>query len=117
MVTEKDDVQPAQDQCREVDQSWSEEELPEQQEQLPTEKSGVYVNKRAPNAAGRFNKRDAVHMSLIENGARTKGSFTISKGRLHPSGYWEYQLADSNGTLYKNGAWIREKELRIERRG
>ena len=32
---------------REVDPSWSEESLPEQQEGLPMEKSGVYVDPMA----------------------------------------------------------------------
>lgn len=32
---------------REVDPSWSEEEVPEQQERLPMEKSGVYVDPMA----------------------------------------------------------------------
>lgn len=58
-----------------------------------------------------------VHMSIIEGGIRTKGVFTVAKGRLHPSGsYYEYQLVDARGSLYKNGAWIREKQLRMEKR-
>ncbi len=58
-----------------------------------------------------------VHMSIIECGIRTKGIFTVAKGRLHPSGaYYEYQLLDTGGSSYKNGAWIREKQLRLESR-
>ena len=54
-------------------------------------------------------------MSIIEGGIRSKGVFTIAKGRLHPSGaYYEYQLLDSSGSSYKKGAWVREKYLRGE---
>jgi hypothetical protein len=56
-------------------------------------------------------------MSITEGGIRTKGIFTVARGRLHPSGaYYEYQLVDAVGTSYKNGAWIREKQLRLESR-
>jgi hypothetical protein len=65
--------------------------------------------------SGRFGKRDVVHMSLIERGVRTKGVFSVSKGRLHTSkAFYEYQLVDGEGRPYKNGAWIREKDLRME---
>jgi len=53
---------------------------------------------------------------MIEGGIRTKGIFTVAKGRLHPLGaYYEYQLLDASGS-YKNGTWIREKQLRLESR-
>ncbi|RYP66474.1 hypothetical protein DL770_008796 [Monosporascus sp. CRB-9-2] len=65
--------------------------------------------------SGRFNKRDTVHMSLIEGGIRSKVSFTLAKSRLHSWGaYYEYSLVDSNGMLHKNGEWIREKDTRME---
>lgn len=55
-------------------------------------------------------------MSLLEQGTRRKGIFTVAKGRLHSSGaYYEYQLVDANGRAYKNGEWIREKQLRMEK--
>ncbi|KAF2469347.1 uncharacterized protein BDR25DRAFT_371893, partial [Lindgomyces ingoldianus] len=66
----------------------------------------------------KFKKRDTVHISIVQSGVRTKGTFKIAKGRLNKSkSYWEYQLEDSNGQPYKNGAWIREKDLKMERRG
>lgn len=66
----------------------------------------------------RFNKRDIVHRSEIVNGVRTKGTYTVVKARRHSSGaYYEYQLVDSSNQPYKNGAWVREKDLRMEKRG
>ncbi|KAJ4348442.1 uncharacterized protein N0V89_009816 [Didymosphaeria variabile] len=101
---------------REVDPSWSEEELPKQQTTVPMEKSGVYVDPMATHASGRFQKGNTVHMSIIEHGARRKGTFKIKRGRLTASGYWEYQLSiiDGNGRLYQDGAWVRERELKAE---
>lgn len=56
-------------------------------------------------------------MALMERGTRTKGIFTVSTGRLHSSrAYWEYQLVDAEGRPFRNGAWIREKDLKTERR-
>jgi hypothetical protein len=55
-------------------------------------------------------------MAIVEGGVRTKGTFTVAKGRRHSSGaYYEYQLVAS-GSSYKNGAWIREKHLKGESR-
>ena len=56
-------------------------------------------------------------MSFIENGTRCKKVFTVEKSRLHSSGTYEYQLVDSRGKLFKNGAWFRENVLRLEKRG
>lgn len=55
-------------------------------------------------------------MSIIEHGARKKGTFKIKRAQLNPSGYWEYQLSiiEGNGRLYENGAWVRENKLKAE---
>ena len=64
----------------------------------------------------KFSKGDIVHMTVIANGARTKGIFTISSCRVHSSKrYWEYRLKDSKG-YYSGGAYVREKHLKLERR-
>jgi hypothetical protein len=57
-------------------------------------------------------------MSIIDGGIRIKGIFIVTRGRLHRSGsYYEYQLKDSaSGSAHNNGAWIREKQLRTEKR-
>ena len=56
-------------------------------------------------------------MSVVQSGIRTKGTYTVAKGRLHSSkAYYEYQLLDDSGSPYKNGAWIREKDLKMEKR-
>lgn len=58
-------------------------------------------------------------MSQILNGQRVKGVFTVDKAQYNSRGdYVEYQLLDTlTGSLHKNGAWIREKDLKMERRG
>ena len=56
-------------------------------------------------------------MAVIANGARTKGTFIISSSRVNSSKqYWEYQLKDSKGYFYSDGAYVREKYLKLERR-
>lgn len=67
-------------------------------------------------APAKFEKGKTVHMSIIEHGARRKGTFKIKRAQISPYGYWEYQLSiiDGNGKLYKDGEWVREKELKAE---
>ncbi|KAF2001670.1 hypothetical protein P154DRAFT_575017 [Amniculicola lignicola CBS 123094] len=80
-------------------------------------KSGVYVDPNARAQSGRYGKKDTVHMSVIQSGVRTKGTFTVLRGRLHASkAFYEYQLLEG-GQPYRGGAWIREKDLRLEKRG
>lgn len=56
-------------------------------------------------------------MSMIEGGIRMKGVFTVANARLHSSRtYYEYQLVDGNGRWYQDGAWVRERDLRTEKR-
>lgn len=71
---------------------------------------------RVDHAPVKSEKHDTVHMSIIENGARTKRTCQIQKARLSPYGYWEYQLATLNSSngLYKKGEWVREKDSRAE---
>lgn len=55
-------------------------------------------------------------MALIERGERTKGIFKVARSRLNKKGdFIEYQLEDGQGNPFKNGAWIREKDLKLER--
>ena len=58
-------------------------------------------------------------MSQILNGQRVKGVFTVNSSQYNSrGGYVEYQLLDIlTDKLHKNGAWIREKDLKMERRG
>jgi hypothetical protein len=98
-------------------------------EAIPQHKSAVYVDPFAARVSrpslglsqtnanslltldqggNRFQKGDTVHMSIVENGARRKGIFTVRKARYNDkSGIWEYQLSD--------GAWARENTLKLER--
>lgn len=56
-------------------------------------------------------------MSQIQNGQRIKGVFTVERSQYNSRGdYVEYQLVDTL-TGQKSGAWIREKDLKMERRG
>ncbi|KAF2129889.1 hypothetical protein P153DRAFT_385121 [Dothidotthia symphoricarpi CBS 119687] len=86
---------------------------------VPDVKSGVRVDPNAAMQSARFRKTDVVHMSQISNGVRTKGVFTVYKAQYNVrGGYVEYQLIDYlTGGMHKNGAWIREKDLKLERRG
>lgn len=87
------------------------------EEAIPDEKSDVELDPDAPDQNRRFSKGDTVHMTVIANGARTKGTFIISSCRVNRSRqYWEYQLKDSQGCLYSGGAYVREKNLKLERR-
>ncbi|OAL46256.1 hypothetical protein IQ07DRAFT_647864 [Pyrenochaeta sp. DS3sAY3a] len=93
--------------------------LNEQQEDaIPDVKSGVRVDPNAALQSARFFKGDLVHMSQIVNGQRVKGVYTVSVSQYNSrGGYIEYQLLDAlTEKLYKNGAWVREKDLKIERR-
>jgi len=56
-------------------------------------------------------------MTVKINGTRSKGLFTIYKSRANAGGWFEYQLKQSDGTLYNNGEWFREKDLRLNKRG
>lgn len=82
-------------------------------------KSTVIVDPNAPLQNARFSIDDLVHMSQIMNGQRVKGVFKIQALQYNSRGdYVEYQLRDPlTDTLHRNGAWIRERDLKIERRG
>ncbi|KAF1844079.1 uncharacterized protein K460DRAFT_408385 [Cucurbitaria berberidis CBS 394.84] len=86
---------------------------------LPDVKSGMSLDANPAIQSARFFKGDIVHMPQFLNGQRTKGSFIVDKSQYNSrGGYVEYQLLDPlTGGLHKNGAWIREKELKIERHG
>ena len=56
-------------------------------------------------------------MSIIEGGVRMKGTFSVAKSRYNGAkAFHEYQLLDPNGQLYQRGAWVRERDLRLEKR-
>ncbi|KAF2278299.1 uncharacterized protein EI97DRAFT_250235 [Westerdykella ornata] len=83
----------------------------------PPHRSSVYIDPFAQRAQPRFQKGDSVHMSIIENGIRRKGTFKIHKGRYNGTGgFWEYQMLEDGSRLYNNGAWVREKDLKLEKR-
>jgi hypothetical protein len=47
-------------------------------------------------------------MSIIENGSRLKGTYTVRSVNYNETGgYWEYELS--------NGKWVREKALKLDR--
>ncbi|OCL02526.1 hypothetical protein AOQ84DRAFT_382594 [Glonium stellatum] len=97
------------------DETLSALEVPE--EGIPDEKSDIEIDPDAPDSTRRFSKGDTVHMTIIANGARTKGIFTISGCRVNNSKrYWEYKLKDSKGYPYSGGVYVREKDLKLERR-
>ncbi|KAF2752008.1 hypothetical protein M011DRAFT_463493 [Sporormia fimetaria CBS 119925] len=86
-----------------------------EQEEVTVTKSSVYVDPFDPSQNRKFQKGDVVHMSIVANGFRRKGIFTVLKAHYNRSGrFWEYQLTDSKG-LYDNGAFIRENYLKLER--
>lgn len=60
----------------------------------------------------RFKKGDWVHMSLIENGARVKGVYSIWAVQYNDRGWVDYQLLDVHDKLYNRGAWTRESLLK-----
>ncbi|KAJ4348892.1 hypothetical protein N0V95_005071 [Ascochyta clinopodiicola] len=61
----------------------------------------------------RYTKGDYVHMAFFENGSRMKGVFTIRGAKCNDVGKWEYSLVDCfTGRLYKNGAAVRERDLK-----
>ncbi|KAH7401362.1 hypothetical protein BKA66DRAFT_450291 [Pyrenochaeta sp. MPI-SDFR-AT-0127] len=102
---------------------------------IPAVKSTVTIDPNAPlvsySAAlthpgsdgaqqnARFSRGNLVHMSQILNGQRIKGVFTIDALQYNSRGdYVEYQLRDAlTEQLHRNGAWIREKDLKLDRRG
>lgn len=55
-------------------------------------------------------------MDTIVGGRRKKGIFKVVKGQSGKDGsFHEYQLEDNvTGKSYKNGTWIRERELSKE---
>ncbi|KAL6707393.1 hypothetical protein ACN47E_004172 [Coniothyrium glycines] len=84
---------------------------------MPDVKSGVRLDKNAELQRARFFKNDIVHMSLVTNGQRSRGQYTILDRRYNGrGGYVEYQLI---GTLTQQlfGSWVREKDLKIDKRG
>ena len=52
-------------------------------------------------------------MSLIENGARIKGVFTIRRLKYNAGGWVDYELTETlTGMPYKHGAGVRENLLK-----
>jgi len=69
----------------------------------------------APQQTGKFQKGDTVHKAIMERGLRTKGIFTVADSRADASGsYIKYRLKKADGTLYNNGEWFRERDLKLE---
>lgn len=59
-----------------------------------------------------------IHMSETIGGDRVRGNYEIKKSRYNRAGgYTEYQLlVPLTQELHNQGAWYRERELRIDRR-
>ena len=52
-------------------------------------------------------------MSLIENGARIKGVFTVRRLKYNAGGWVDYELIEAlTGKPYKHGAGVRENLLK-----
>ncbi|KAF2106420.1 hypothetical protein BDV96DRAFT_654803 [Lophiotrema nucula] len=106
-------LQPAQGLENEetIEVFWSDEEIPEHERT----KSNVDRDANAPRIKNKFAKDSHVHTSRSEGGMQSKVNLTVYKARYNASrGFYEYQLVDDAKRPYKNGAWIREKDLRIE---
>ncbi|ORY00887.1 hypothetical protein BCR34DRAFT_102530 [Clohesyomyces aquaticus] len=112
MATQELEVQPVQDLLLldEVEEISSDDAIPEH-------KSGTRIDPNDLMAPPKFEIGDAVHMSTNINGFLTRGDFSINNSRYRKSKkYWEYQLEQSKGVLYENGAWVREKDLKKQSR-
>ena len=60
-----------------------------------------------------FEEGDEAVMSVIENGSRKKVVLKVVKGSYKAPG-WQYQLQEEGSdSLYQDGKWFREKDLRI----
>ncbi|KAF2501298.1 hypothetical protein BU16DRAFT_555791 [Lophium mytilinum] len=109
--------QAAKDQASAEDSQSITEGLTSPVETIPDEKSDVAIDPNAPDQSRKFSKNDEIHMTAIVNGVRMKKNFTVYKSQVNWSrSYWEYQLKDSSGALYNNGAWVRERDLKTESR-
>ncbi|KAH7095571.1 hypothetical protein FB567DRAFT_32762 [Paraphoma chrysanthemicola] len=88
---------------------------------IPATKSGVRLDPKAKlhTPTPKFNKNDIVHAALLIGNDRIKGTFQVYQSQYNRErAVFEYQLVDPyRGTIVKNGAWIRERDLRIEKRG
>lgn len=77
---------------------------------ISTNSSETYNSKRAAN-------EDEESTQAMEDTTRKlsfKGTYTVKGSRLNSSNSsYEYQLADNNGELYRDGAWIPEKLSRL----
>jgi hypothetical protein len=55
-------------------------------------------------------------MSEMVGSTRIRGVYQVYKSRYSRSkGHTEYQLLASTGSLHNNGAWFRERDLRMDR--
>lgn len=71
----------------------------------------------------RFEKGDTVHFNDVQSSVRRKRTAQITNLRLTNNGYYEYQLLLEKGKggfhgsePNKNGQWVREKDLKLEKR-
>ena len=112
MSVSEREAQPVQGLSPEPEEAYNATENP-----IPANKSSVGVNKKAPTATPKFEKYDTVHMTVKENGIRKKGTYTVYKIANSSAGYVEYQLQESDGSLFNSGQWVREGELKMDKRG
>lgn len=59
-----------------------------------------------------------MHKNESVNGVLGKVVFTVHKSHWNSKGFYEYQIVRKGETvLHKEGAWIRERDLKMESRG
>jgi hypothetical protein len=84
---------------------------------VPLEKSSVDLYPDPLNVPPKFEKGDSIHMTIKENGAARRAVLAVRRARFSQSGgYWEYQLGVGK-ELYGKGVWVRERDLKLERKG
>lgn len=58
-----------------------------------------------------FRALDQVSIPIEKNGVVKPGVLVVHQAR-QVGRNWEYQLKEPNGSLFKGGAWIPQKEVR-----
>ncbi|KAF2732831.1 hypothetical protein EJ04DRAFT_565697 [Polyplosphaeria fusca] len=116
MATNEADAQPVKDVSKEEVQDTADEAAVAASDYSDEEGQKAYVNVD-PNAVPstpKYEVNDVVHMSIIQGGARTKGTFTVERSRYSQSQRsCQYRLIDvHSGSLYNQGEWVRERFLR-----
>jgi len=96
----------------EEDAQMSERTMAPLDEAIPQHKSAVRVNPDPLNVPPKYEKGDTVNKNIRDpDGTLRRAILTVRSARWDPDGgYWEYQLLETPG------AWIREKELKLNKK-